>query len=136
MPGPPRPSTDLIRVVIVDADDRTRESLAGLLEISGRIDVVGSAGDSDRAVELVAMSQPDVVVVDPRLPGPDDGLGLITRLRARWPDVAILAIGPSGALESAALARGADAYARKTYRPAELVASIDSVRARSAGRSA
>ena len=135
MPGPPRPSTDLIRVVIVDADDRTRESLGGLLEISGRIEIVGSAGRTDRAVELVAATRPDVVVVDPRLAGPDDGMVLIARLRARWPDLGILAIGPSGSLESEARARGGDGYARKTYRPAELVAAIDSVRARPAGRS-
>ena len=91
-PGPPQP----LRVVVVDADDRVRESLTGLLCIGDRLEVVGSAGETDAALDArPARRSPDVVVVDPRLPEMDGGLAFIGRLRAdrarasassSWPD--------------------------------------------------
>ena len=43
-----------IRVLVVDADERVRESLAGLLAIGGHVVVVGTAGDPGSALDLVA----------------------------------------------------------------------------------
>ena len=63
-----------LRVLVVDADDRVRESLAGLLAIGDRVLVVGSAGQAATALALVREHRPDVVVVDPRLPEVDGGL--------------------------------------------------------------
>ena len=60
-----------LRVLLVDPDDRVRESLAGLLRIGAKCLVIGSAGTADGAVLLAAETAPDVVVVDPRLPGID-----------------------------------------------------------------
>jgi DNA-binding NarL/FixJ family response regulator len=62
-----------LRVLLVDPDDRVRESLAGLLRIGQRCLVVGSAGTADAALRLAQDATPDVVVVDPRLPGVDTG---------------------------------------------------------------
>src|SRR6478735_8180356 len=70
-----------LRVVLVDADERVRESLAGLLCI------VGSAGQTGPAMDLVLATEPDIVVLDPRLPEPDAGLSFIQRLRASAPGV-------------------------------------------------
>ena len=119
-----RPLDPPLRVVVVDADDRTRESLSGLLAIGDRLTVVGSAGQSGSALALVAAERPDVVIVDPRLPEMDGGLAFIGRLRALAPEVRILAMSWSDTLEHAALDGGADGFVRKTFRPAELVAAI------------
>jgi DNA-binding NarL/FixJ family response regulator len=119
------PSSDgRLRVVVVDADDRVRESLAGILAIGGRIEVVGSAGQADPALAIVAATGPDVVVVDPRLPELDGGLGFITRLRGTAPDVRILAMSWSGGPDDGSVAAATDGFVRKTYRPRELVGAI------------
>src|SRR5712675_1918740 len=109
-----------LRVLLVDPDDRVRESLAGLLCIGQKCLVIGSAGTADGAVLLAAEAAPDVVVVDPRLPG-IDGAALIARLRAVAPDTRVLVLNWS---ETADLTSGADAYARKTFRPHELIDAV------------
>jgi DNA-binding NarL/FixJ family response regulator len=121
----PRPDADgPIRVLLVDADDRVRESLTGLVAIGGRVTVVGSAGQPGRALELVADTHPDVVMVDPRLPDLDGGTAFIADVRVMAPEVRILAMSWSDSLERAALDGGADGFVRKTFRPTELVAAI------------
>ncbi len=111
-------------MLVVDADDRVRESLTGLLAIGGRVVVVGSAGAAGAALDLVGSVAPDVVMVDPRLPEVDAGLAFITHLRAVWPGVRILAMSWSDTLEPTALDGGADGFIRKTFRPNDLVAAI------------
>ena len=119
-PGPVAP----LRVLVVDADDRVRESLTGLLGIGRDVVVVGSAGQPGPAIDLVATESPDVVVIDPRLPEVDAGLALITRLRSSSPDVRVLVMSWTDGLEHTALARRADGFVRKTFRPGELAAAI------------
>ena len=114
----------LLRVLVVDSDDRVRESLTGLLAIGGRCMVVASAGHVGSALDLVMDHQPDVVVVDPRLPDVAEGMAFVARLRALQPDVRILAMSWSDTLESAMLESGADGFIRKTFRPTELVAAV------------
>lgn len=122
-PASPR-SDGLLRVLVVDADDRVRESLTGLLAIGGRCIVVASAGQVGPAFDLAIDQQPDVVIVDPRLPEVDGGMAFIARLKARLPDVRILAMSWSDTLEAGVLESGADGFVRKTFRPSELVAAV------------
>jgi DNA-binding NarL/FixJ family response regulator len=125
MPDPDPPSADgRLRVIVVDADDRVRESLTGLLAIGDRVVVVGAAGQVGTALELVAREVPDVVVVDPRLPEVDGGIAFFARLREASPATRILAMSWSDTMEPAAKASGADGFVRKTFRPSELVAAI------------
>jgi DNA-binding NarL/FixJ family response regulator len=111
-------------VLVVDADSRTRDSLAGLLEVRGRFQVVGRAGDGTEAEAMVRDRNPDIVVMDPRLPEVDGGLTLIRTLRSRHPEVVILAVGWGPDLEHDLLAAGASSFVRKTFRPAELAEAI------------
>lgn len=121
----PLPRSDgPLRVLVVDADDRVRESLTGLLAIGDRVLVVGSAGQARTALELVVDQRPDLVVVDPRLPELDGGLAFIRELRDLVPEVRILAMSWSDALERQAIDGGADGFCRKTFRPTELFAAI------------
>lgn len=115
---------DPVRVMVVDADDRVRESLSGLLAIGDQVMVVGSAGGVGAALDLTADCCPDVVLVDPRLPEVERGIGLIASLRDRHPDVVVLVLCPSDAVEPALRACGADGFVRKTFRPTELTAAI------------
>ena len=126
MPSPdPAPlPVDHIRVVIVDADDRTRDSLAGLLSINERVRVVGCAGQPGAALDIVTATRPDVVIMDPRLPDMDAGTALISRLREAVPATRILAMGLSGNAERVGIDCGADGSVRKTFRPSELLAAV------------
>lgn len=124
MSEPASRSDGRLRVLVVDADDRVRESLTGLLAIGDHVVVVGSAGLADSALDLATACRPDLVVVDPRLPEVDGGLSFMAALRSRCPDVRILAMSWSDALEGPALGGGADAFVRKTFRPTELIAAI------------
>ena len=114
--GPPEP----LRVLLVDPDDCVRESLAGLLCIGQRCLIVGSAGTATAAIELAADLDPDIIVLDPRLP---DGAGaaLILRVREVAPGARVLVLNWS---DTADLASGADGYMRKTFRPQELIDAV------------
>jgi DNA-binding NarL/FixJ family response regulator len=123
-PDQPAPPDERLRVLVIDADDRVRESLAGLLAIGDRVVVVGTAGHPGRAMELLASMRPDVVLVDPRLPDVDAGTALIAQLRKASPGVRVLAMSWSDRLEQGRIDCGADGLVRKTFRPAELLAAI------------
>ncbi len=73
-------------MLVVDADERVRESLTGLLAIGGRVLVVGGAGHPGVALDLALATHPDVVIVDPRLPDVDTGTAFVGRLRELVPD--------------------------------------------------
>ena len=113
------------RILVVDADDRTRESIVGILGIRHRFDVVGGAGHAGAALALVGEHRPDVVVIDPRLPELPDGIALIRRMRAIDPGIRILAVGWTPSLEHDTLAAGADGFVRKTFKPGDLAGAIE-----------
>lgn len=113
-----------IRLLVVDPDDRVRESLERLVCIGGRIQVAGSAADPGAAIDLAIAARPDVAMLDPRLPDVDDGLDLIRRLRAVVPQIRILVCCDPGSLTRPELADAADATIRKTYRCGDLVAAV------------
>jgi DNA-binding NarL/FixJ family response regulator len=124
MPTPPYEPTARIRVVVVDADDLVRETVAALLGIGERIEVVGIAGQVAPAIDLVRTASPDVVIVDPRLPDVDDGLAFIREVHAVAPTVRVVIACPQELISQDALAIGPDRCLRKTFRPDDLTAAI------------
>lgn len=112
------------RVLVVDADRRVQQSIADALQLSGRVDVVGRAGDVRNALELIALRSPSVVVMDPRLPDLTAAIALVRGIQRGWPKLRIVMIGWSDALENAELARAADAVVAKNATPEEFVANV------------
>jgi DNA-binding NarL/FixJ family response regulator len=119
------------RVLVVDADDRIRESLARLLPIGGRCLVVATAGQPESALDLAGSMEPDVVVVDSRLPEIGADRTFIERLRAVAPDVRIVVLNWSDSAESQVRLPGADVYIRKTFRAHELIDAVVSAASKS-----
>jgi DNA-binding NarL/FixJ family response regulator len=124
MPTAPSERTARIRVVVVDADDLVRETVAALLGIGDRIEVVGIAGQVAAAIDLVRTAEPDVLIVDPRLPDVDEGLAFIKQVHAVAPDVRVVIACPQELLAQEQLAAGTDRCVRKTFRPDDLTAAI------------
>jgi DNA-binding NarL/FixJ family response regulator len=82
-----------VRVVVADDAVILREGLARLLEEAG-FEVVGVAADADELCALVELLQPDVAIVDIRMPPThtDEGLRAAKLIRERWPQVGILVL--------------------------------------------
>jgi DNA-binding NarL/FixJ family response regulator len=81
------------RVAIADDDVLLREGLAALLREAG-YDVIGQAGDADGLIELVRREQPDIAIVDIRMPPSHmtEGLEAARTIREESPQVAILVL--------------------------------------------
>ncbi len=80
---------DTISVLIVDDHQIVREGLRLILETASGIDVAGEAADGAEALRLVAELNPDVVLMDLRMPGMD-GLTTIERLQQEHPQVSVV----------------------------------------------
>lgn len=79
----------IIRVLITDDHSIVREGLTLILETTDDIEVVGEAADGAEALRQVAEHEPDVVLMDLRMPGMD-GLTAIEHLQRAYPQVAIV----------------------------------------------
>jgi len=78
-----------IRLLLVDDQQLMREGLRILLELEPDLQIVGEAGDGQTALEVYANLQPDVVLMDVRMPGMD-GVEATWRLRERWPEARVI----------------------------------------------
>ena len=80
---------DPIRILLVDDQRLMREGLRILLELEADLKVVGEAENGEAALEVYAVLQPDVVLMDVRMPGMD-GVETTWRLRERWPEARVI----------------------------------------------
>jgi signal transduction histidine kinase len=88
----PRPVGDArpIRVLVVDDNAGFRESLLSLLE-AGNLQVVGEAGSGLEALDLMPVLEPDVVLMDVRMPTMD-GIEATRKLKDGFPGVGVVAL--------------------------------------------
>lgn len=119
------PATATIRVVLADDHVVVREGLALVLGRAEGIEVVGTAGDVEDALAIVAERQPDVAVLDLRMPG-GSTLEALPRFAAAAPRTAvvILTMHHRPAYARAALRAGAHGYVLKESAGAELVQAV------------
>ncbi len=122
---------DPIRVMLVEDNDVFRQALELLLALQDGLEVVGSVGDGTAVVAACHEHDPDVAVMDFRLPGMD-GVEATTALRRECPRVAVVCLTASAspreleALEHA----GAVACLRKDQELEEIVGAIRKAGAR------
>jgi RNA polymerase sigma factor (sigma-70 family) len=123
-------SGDPVKVLIVDDDDLMRAGLRGLLSSNDRIEVVGEAADGRDALYRTRLAQPDVVLMDVRMPDLD-GIAATRELSSSFPDVkvVILTTFQQDDYIFGALSAGASGFLLKRTAPEALVAAIHTIAA-------
>jgi len=118
------------RVLVVDDDPLVRSALILMLGGAADLDVVGEAADGRQGMEMALSLQPDVVLMDVRMPVLN-GLEATRELHARPdpPRVVVLTTFDADEHVLGALAAGADGFLLKDTPPAEIVAAVRAVAA-------
>ena len=125
------------RIVVVDDHELFRESLITLLSMEQDLEVVGRAGNGEEAVEVVAATLPDLVLMDIHMPI-TNGLEATERIRSLYPATRVLILSISqdenDLLE--ALRAGASGYVQKDSAKSVFLRSVRQVLADEATLSA
>ena len=111
------------RVLIADDRPRSRSGLKALLALRSEIQVVGEAANGQEAVRLVEELQPDVVLMDVKMPVMD-GLEATRIIKERWPGVKVIVLTIHAGYRADALTAGADAFLVKGGPAKDLVKAI------------
>ncbi|MBN3958439.1 response regulator transcription factor [Nostoc sp. NMS8] len=118
----------MIKVLLVDDQSLIRQGLRALLELEADLEIVGEAENGEQAIDLVAKFQPDVILLDIRMPIMD-GVAATREIQKRFPTTKILVLTTFDDDEyvSAALKHGAMGYLLKDTPSEELAVAIRAV---------
>lgn len=116
------------RIVLVDDHEVVRLGLKSLLERHPQFEVVGEAGSARDALEQVAATEPDVVVMDIRLPG-TSGIEACEQIVDQYPNTKVIMLTSYAEDEMlfSAIRAGASGYVLKQIASEELVKAIEAV---------
>lgn len=81
---------EMLKLLLVEDNARLRPALAAGLKGTGAVQVVGSTGSGEEALDLVLEPPPDVVLMDVQLEGPMDGVAAAVALRRELPRLPIV----------------------------------------------
>jgi DNA-binding NarL/FixJ family response regulator len=111
--------------MVVDDQLMVRAGIAAIVDAEDDLEVVGEAADGQSALDLAARLQPDVVLMDIRMPGMD-GLTATARLTAAAPATRVLVLTTfhQDRYVYEALRAGAAGFVLKDTQPADLLAAI------------
>jgi two-component system response regulator DevR len=129
MTGPERtPASPTLRLLVVDDHEVVRQGLVALLDRRDGFQVVAEAGTVAEAIDAARRFQPDIVIMDVRLP---DGSGVeaCREIRAEMPAtrVVMLTSYPDEEAVLSAIVAGAAGYLLKHIRARDLVAALETV---------
>ncbi|MCH8228327.1 MAG: response regulator transcription factor [Proteobacteria bacterium] len=118
----------MIKVMLVDDQNLVRKGVRSLLELSEEIEVIAEAVDGSEAIRTIPENQPDVVLLDMRMPGLS-GLDVLKELSKadKLPPTIILTTFDDHELVLAGIKAGAKGYLLKDVSLAELVNAVKTV---------
>lgn len=119
------PEVQVVRVLVADDSAEFREGLRGMLDATPETEVVGEASDGESAIAVAMRLQPDVVLMDLRMPG-TNGVEATRSIVARSPHIGVLVLTMFDGDDSvlAAVRAGARGYVLKGAPKAELLRAI------------
>lgn len=119
---------NVIRIMIADDHPIVREGLTAIIDRREDMSVVGQANDGKAALEVFRETQPDITLMDIRMPHMD-GIATITQLRSEFPDARIIVLTTFDSEEEVyrGLQAGAKAYLLKDSPRDELLDAIRAV---------
>jgi DNA-binding NarL/FixJ family response regulator len=114
-----------MRVLIADDHRLILEGIRRALEAERDFDIVGEAEKGSQVLPLVKRTNPDLVLMDLRMPEMD-GLACLDQIKKRYPDVkvVILSVSTDPDLINTVLKRGASAYVVKSVNPIDLPSAL------------
>ncbi|HZM60567.1 MAG TPA: response regulator transcription factor [Vicinamibacterales bacterium] len=120
----------MIRIVLVDDQTLVRQGIRSLLGLAGDITIAAEAGDGDEALAAIAREQPDVVLLDVRMPK-KNGLEVLRALKAggSMPPVILLTTFDDDDVLLDAVRTGARGYLLKDVSLEQLTEAIRAVAA-------
>ena len=113
-----------VRILIADDQLRARQSMKALLTTAQQVAEVREAVDGRDAVRLIEESQPDLVLIDVRMPVMD-GLQATRHIKQNWPAIKIIAFSMYPEYASEAMTAGADAFVAKGESPARFLDTLE-----------
>lgn len=115
----------MIRLLVVDDHPIVRDGLRGAFTGETDIEVVGEAGNGEEGLALVARLEPDLVLMDLRMPRLD-GVGAIKAIRGSFPAVRVLVLTTFDSETDVlpAIEAGATGYLLKDAPTAELLRAV------------
>lgn len=115
----------MIRIVICDDQAIVTEGLQVILESDPDLTVVAIGQDGAQAIELVAEHQPDIVLMDLKMPG-KNGIQATRHIKAHHPEMYVLVLTTYDADEWVfdAIRSGASGYLLKNTPPADLIKAV------------
>jgi len=118
-----------LRVLLVDDHEVVRVGLSTLLQDQPGVQVVAEAGSAEEAIRAAERHQPDLVLMDIRLPG-ESGITACRTITARWPQTRVIMLTSyaDDELIFQALQAGAAGYVLKQVGNEELLRAIEAVR--------
>ena len=114
-----------MRVLIADDHKLILDGIKRALADSPEFEVVGEASSGSQVVPMVGRTNPDLVLLDLRMPGAD-GLTCLTQIRKRFPSVkvVVLSVSTDENVIQTVLKRGASAYIVKSINPNDLPSAL------------
>jgi len=114
-----------MKVLIADDHRLILQGIRRTLEENDDIEVVGEASSGTQVLPLIGRTNPDIVLMDIRMPGLD-GLACLDQIRKRHPDVKVVFLSAFDDPEhiQSALKRGAAAYIVKSVNPLDLASTL------------
>jgi DNA-binding NarL/FixJ family response regulator len=117
-----------VRVLIADDHRLIAEGIKRSLEETNDFEVVAEAQTGSQILPLVRRTNPEIVLLDLRMPG-SDGLTILEQIKRDHPEVKVVILSASTdqAVIQAALAKGASAYVIKSVNPVDLASTLRQV---------
>ncbi|MCB9451124.1 MAG: response regulator transcription factor [Anaerolineaceae bacterium] len=121
---------DTLNIMLVDDHEVVRMGLRMVLEQMPGVNIAAEAGSAEEAIRLCSLFQPQVVIMDIRMPPGSSGIDACRTIASRWPQIQVIMLTSfaDDELIADAIQAGAVGYVLKQAGTGELVRALDAVR--------